>query len=64
MGRKNPYDAAIWQGFLEIGEVRCRGCNSYVNLDEAEDITEAIEIWNQHVKDEHSGNMIQYYTDE
>jgi hypothetical protein len=53
VSRTSPLDAVFWQGMVEQGEIRCRGCDEFVDLDNADDINEAIEIWNNHVKSEH-----------
>ena len=38
----------------EYGEARCEGCNELIDLSEADSINEGIEIWNEHVRAEHS----------
>lgn len=51
MTRRSPLDAVMWQKLIEEGEVRCRGCDTFVDLEDAEDINEGVEIWNEHVAD-------------
>lgn len=51
MTRKAPLAAVAWQKFVEEGEVRCRGCDTMVDLSDADDINEAIALWNDHVAD-------------
>jgi len=51
MARRSPLDAALWQGLIDKGEVRCRGCDTFVDLEDADDINEGVEIWNEHVAD-------------
>lgn len=40
---------ALGEGLAEYGHVRCQSCNSKVNLEGADDVSEAGEIWNQHL---------------
>jgi hypothetical protein len=40
----------------EHGEARCQGCDEPVDLSNADDVDEAIDIWNEHVKEEHPEN--------
>lgn len=49
MARRSPLDAVLWQGLIEQGEVRCRGCDEFVDLESADDINEGVELWNEHV---------------
>jgi len=42
----------IAESYHEHSEVICDGCNQTVDLSNADDLNEAIEIWNNHVKDE------------
>lgn len=43
------------EGYHEYGEVRCDGCNERVDLSNAEDVDEALEVWNEHVETGHDG---------
>jgi len=51
MPRVSPLDAVMWQKLIEEGEVRCRGCDTMVDLSDADDINEGVDIWNDHVAD-------------
>lgn len=42
-------DAAMWQKLIDEGEIRCRGCGTMVDLSDADDINEGVDIWNAHV---------------
>jgi len=41
------------EAVFEYGEMRCQGCVDAVDLSDAETINEGIEIWNEHVRQEH-----------
>lgn len=49
--RTSPLSGLLWQRLIIEGEVRCRGCDTMVNLDEADEINDAVGIWNTHVQD-------------
>lgn len=52
MARTSPLDAAMWSRLVEDdGEVRCRGCDTMVDLSSADDINDAVDCWNEHVQD-------------
>lgn len=51
MPRRSPLDAVLWQQLIEEGEVRCRACDTMVDLDDADDINEGVELWNDHVQE-------------
>jgi transcription elongation factor Elf1 len=40
----------FWQGLVEKGCVKCRGCGEFVDLEEADSINEGVELWNEHVE--------------
>lgn len=42
------------EGFYEFGEVRCGECGT-IDLSGADDLDEAREVWNDHVREEHPG---------
>ena len=50
MARSSPLDAAMWQALIDIGEVRCRGCDEFVDLSGCEEINDGVEVWNEHVR--------------
>lgn len=49
MSRRSPLDAVMWQKLIEEGEVRCRGCDTMVDLGDSTDINDGVETWNAHV---------------
>jgi hypothetical protein len=51
MSRRSPLDAVFWQMLIHEGEVRCRGCDTFIDLDDADDINEGVDIWNAHVEE-------------
>lgn len=54
MSTPQPDVEEFREGFHEYGEVRCEGCNDQpVDLSDAGDIHEALDIWNDHVEEEH-----------
>lgn len=49
------YDV-LEEGWAEFGTVRCEGCgNDEVDLSDAETFGEAVDIWNDHVREVHHG---------
>jgi len=42
------------EGYHEHREVICIGCNAVVDLSGAEDVTEAVKIWNRHIRKNHA----------
>lgn len=46
--------AAMFQKYIEQGFVSCIECDDSVDLSEANDINDAVEIWNDHVQEAHS----------
>jgi len=45
------------EGYYQHGSVLCDGCDQRVDLSDAEDITDAAELWNQHLESEHGGEQ-------
>lgn len=40
---------------LYYGSIICDTCNTEVDLDDADTVNEAGELWNEHMRDEHPG---------
>lgn len=41
------------EAYHEYGEAICDGCNETVDLSTADDVDEAVKVWNRHVESEH-----------
>lgn len=39
------------------GEARCEGCGEDIDMSEADNVNEGIEIWNEHVRENHPENV-------
>lgn len=37
----------------EYGELKCRGCDDFVDMSGAETVNDGIDIWNDHVREVH-----------
>lgn len=51
MSRRSPLDAVMWQKLIEEGEVKCLGCDDFVDLSDCENVNEGVDTWNEHVAD-------------
>lgn len=49
MNRRSPLDAVMWQKLIEEGKVRCRGCDTMVDLSDDQNINQGVETWNKHI---------------
>lgn len=46
------FDMSVFrEAFHEYGEIQCKGCGETVDLSTAEDVDEALELWNDHVRE-------------
>lgn len=47
-------DEAIREAYHEFDEVLCDSCDEFVDLTDADSVSEAKELWNEHVENEHA----------
>jgi hypothetical protein len=58
MSPRKTAENQIRDGYHEYGEVRCPSCG-VVDLSDADDVSEAIELWYSHVRENHDTGTTQ-----
>lgn len=53
---QQPGHERLREGFHQHEAVLCDGCNQKVDLSDADDLGEALELWNEHMRKQHGGD--------